>query len=62
MDLDTATAGILDARKKLGKLLSHSQPDPNGVGDQMNRMALYLTYVGDHLGELEEEREKRKAA
>lgn len=62
MDLDTATAGILDARKKLGKLLSSEQPDPNGVGDQMNRMALYLTYVGDHLGELEEEREKRKAA
>lgn len=60
MDLDTATTGILDAREKLGNLLASNHPDPMQIGDQMNRMALYLTYVGDHLGELEEERETLK--
>lgn len=62
MELNTAIAGILDTRAKLGKLLTQTHPDPSGVGDQMNRMALYLTYIGDHLGELEERREKTKGA
>jgi hypothetical protein len=61
MDIETATRGILDARERLGKLLASNHPDPQQIGDQMNRMALYLTYVGDHLGQLEEQRETNKA-
>lgn len=61
MDIETATRGVLDARRKAGEILSRKRLDPVALAEQMDRMSLYNTYVGDELGRVSDERENKRA-
>lgn len=58
MELDKAVKGVLSVRKRI----ETSWDNPSALSDLGNRMATYLAYLGDHIGELEEVRENSKAS
>lgn len=58
MDILTATKGIISVRKRIAT----SWNNPIELSDLGNKMANYNAYLGDHLGELEEERETKKGS
>lgn len=61
MDVGKATRGILDAREKAGQILAKAELNPLELSEQMDRMSLYNTYIGDELGKIAEQRETAKA-
>ena len=56
MDLQTVIEGILAIRKKI----EGSWANPNALSDLGHRLAHYNSYLGDHLGDYEHDREIRK--
>ena len=56
MDLQTAVKGIASVRERI----VDSWELPNPLSDAANKMALYNAYLGDHLGQLEYDREVTK--
>lgn len=57
MELDKAVEGIMSVRKRI----EQAWGNPVELSDLGNKLAAYNSYVGDHLGEIKEEREVRKA-
>ena len=56
MELDTAIKGIISVRERIAS----SWDNPVELSDLGNKMATYNAHLGDHLGQLEEEREVNK--
>ena len=56
MELDVAVKGIISVRKRITK----EWGNPVNLSDLANKLANYNAYLGDHLGELEEERESKR--
>lgn len=57
MDLDKAVTGYMDTRKRL----ESSWSNPRLLSDIMLKMSTYLSYIGDHLGDLKAEYEQERA-
>lgn len=57
MDINTATKGYIDTRKRLEKNFN----SPNYISDTLFRMGVYLSHIGDHLGDLKAEYEQERA-
>lgn len=57
MDLDKAVEGYFDTRKRL----ESNWANPRLLSDIMLKMSTYLSYIGDHLGDLKEEYEHKRA-
>jgi hypothetical protein len=57
MDIDTAINGYLDTRRRLEKSFSN----PNLISDTLFKMGIYLSHIGDHLGELKHSYETNRA-
>jgi len=57
MELEKAVDGILSVRKRMEQCWGN----PTELSDLGNKMATYQAYLGDHLGQLKEEREVKKA-
>lgn len=57
MELDVTIKGIISVRNRIAE----AWDNPNDLSDLGNKMALYNAYLGDHLGEVEADRENAKA-
>lgn len=57
MELDKAITGYFDTRKRL----ESSWSNPRLLSDIMLKMSTYLSYIGDHLGDLKAEYEQERA-
>ncbi|MCA9333683.1 hypothetical protein KC963_01420 [Candidatus Saccharibacteria bacterium] len=58
MDIQTATKGYLDTRKRLETNFNN----PNFISDALYKMGIYLSHIGDHLGKLKAQYEQDRAS
>lgn len=57
MEIDQAIKGYIQHRQ----ILQQNFNSPNKISDELMKIATYLTYVGDALGELKEQYEVERA-